>query len=184
MKKYLRSISKVVLRYILLCLFSLVGKEHHAQVPSGVLNESERGYFVTLTGLIEYLKQQPTLNSVTHKPGSKKGNAPFYDQVIERFFDRKAILEEFESDTIVHGVKRRFDALLHTLHDFDRGLDTVQPSSILIEPFRFPFQVNKDREVQNALKIRIGKGYQKNQVLTFFFDDKTNKIVGIATSYE
>lgn len=159
----------------------MMAREHYAQVPSGVLNESERGYFVTLSALIEYLKQKSTPIGVTHKAGNEKGKVAYYDQVIDRFFDREAMLREFENDTIVHSVKTRVDVLMQTLHYFDRSLDTLHTSAIVIEPFRFASQANnRDGEVHNALKIRM----QKSQVLTFYFDEKTNKIVGIATLYE
>jgi len=51
--------------------------QNHAQVPMGVLNESERGYYQTLTALVEYLRQHKTPNFLSPATRSKTSEKAF-----------------------------------------------------------------------------------------------------------
>jgi len=155
----------------------------YGQVPIGVFNESERGYFQTLKALADYLKLEKTPVIPFHDTGFYTKDEAFYDTVINTFFEKELMGQEFGKDTSVHSVKKKLDAVRHILNKCDHGLDTLYPASILIVPGRSLLNSgNPDEGLHNALNVLIQVGDKKVFMFTMFFDKMTNKISGISAA--
>ena len=105
------------------------------QVPSKALNTQEKEFFQTLTTLTEYLKNHKTVPLRFHESLSYPEEESFYDEVINKYFEKHKTVTLFEKDTLKFAVEGKLDMIRHILNAADYFIDILPSDSIFVRKF-------------------------------------------------
>ena len=144
-------------------------------------DEKEKKYLQTLVALSDYLRKEKTATISLHETEYYSKEETFYDTVITIFFEKEKMLKNFEKDTSVFAVKGKLDMVRHILNECDKNLDITPADSILVEPQQHLANTSSNADtINDSLSVFILKDNKKVYMLTFYFDERTNRILGIS----
>ena len=143
------------------------------QISVSELNIKEKKFFYTLVDVARYLKAHKTIPLAFHESTTYSKEESFYDEVVNKYFEKNKTRELLIKDTSVFGFEGKMDMARHILNAADYFLDILPSDSIFVRPYN-------SKELQNVLEVYLIVNKKDIPVLLCHFDPSTNLLIGLS----
>ena len=143
------------------------------QVPASELNIQDKKFFQTLTTAAEYLKTHKTIPLAFHKSSTYTKEESFYDEVINKYFEKNKTRQLLVQDTSILGLEGKMGWMRHILNEADYYLDIIPSDSIFVRHYN-------SEELPNTLEIYFIVNNKDIRMYLFHFDSLSGLLVNLS----
>jgi hypothetical protein len=163
----------IYMKALFFLFFKLIAFTCICQVSNSELNMEGKKFLQTITIVAEYLKNHKTIPVAFHESSDYTKEESFYDEVINKHFEKNKTRLLLMEDTSVFSVEGKMDMIRHILNGVDYFLDIIPSDSIFVRPFN-------SEKLPNTLEVYLIVNAKKFPILLCHFDASSTLLTGLS----
>jgi len=161
------------MKFFFSIIFQIATLSAIGQISFSEMNIQEKKFLCTIVDAAKYFKAHKTIPLTFHESTAYSKEESFYDEVINKYFEKNKTRELLMKDTSVFGFEGKMDMARHILNAADYFLDILPSDSIFVRPYN-------SKELQNVLEVYLIVNKKDFPVLLCHFDPSTNLLIGLS----